>query len=422
MALKVLVVDDDDIAGGLSRELLAEAGFEADLQTNSLKAIDQIRSVRYPLVVLDILMPGLDGLTLCHKIKSDPELKDTKVVMVSGKSFDADKQRARQYGAALFIEKPYNVEMFATQIRDLLGASQAPVLAPDAKAVDIVSIPGAAVEVAVYGSRSLGQGPAASRFGLKTSCMTVDLGDNLLIFDAGGGLETLGPKLVAEGKRKDLWLFLTHFHKDHTQGLGTFACAQDASYTLHIAGAREPDKPLDQLVQEAFAGSMKPDSNIAANIDLYEMLEDTYEVIPGVNLTSFYANHPGTTLGYVLSAKGKKIVYCPDSELYGDVATAMQDYDERLGRICAGVDLLIHDARYTPEDYRTLKNNGHSSYASTVDFAGRHGLKKLLLTHQDAQYPDEALDRMEKDVARIINEKKYDLQCSLAKEGLKLGL
>ncbi len=425
MGLKVLVVDDDDIAGGLSKELLSEAGFDAELQTNSLKALDQIRANRYPLVVLDILMPGLDGLTLCHKIKSDSELKDTKVVMVSGKSFDADKQRARQYGAELFIEKPYNIEVFAAQIKDLLGKPEMPAAAPGAKPVDIVSTPGAAVEVAIWGCRSLGTAAKQSepsRYGTRTSCATLDLGDQFLIFDAGSGLETLGASLAAEGKRKDLWLFLTHFHKDHIQGLGTFACAQDPAYTLHIAAAREPDKPLEQLVQEAFEASMRADSNIAAAIDLYEMQEESYEVIPGVQIASFYANHPGTTLGFVVEAKGKKIVYCPDSELYGDVATAMQDYDERLGKICAGADLLIHDGRYGSEDYRTLRNNGHSSYASAVDFAIRHGLKRLLLVHQDAQYPDQALDRMAADAARIINEKASELQCSLGREGLKIGL
>src|SRR5687768_13534149 len=156
MAVKVLVVDDDDIAGGLSKELLLEAGFEADLLTDSTKALDQIRQVRYPLVVLDILMPGIDGLTLCHRIKSDPELGAvTKVVMVSGKSFDADKQRARQYGADLFIEKPYNVEMFAQQIGEVAGRGAAPEPAPgDAPKAELLSAPDAVMGLSVWGCRS----------------------------------------------------------------------------------------------------------------------------------------------------------------------------------------------------------------------------------------------------------------------------
>src|SRR6266446_2858781 len=125
MGLKVLIVDDDDIAGGLSRDLLKDAGMDAELLTNSLKAIDTLRQMRPELAVLDILMPGIDGLSLCHKIKSDPELGVTKVVMVSGKSFDADKQRARQYGADLFIEKPYNIETFAAQIAEVGGRKDA---------------------------------------------------------------------------------------------------------------------------------------------------------------------------------------------------------------------------------------------------------------------------------------------------------
>ena len=121
MGAKVLVVDDDHIAGGLSRDLLIEGGYDATLLTESLKAMDWIKRERPPLVILDILMPGVDGLTLCHQISSEPTLKDIKVIIISGKSFQSDKDRARKYGAILFIEKPYNVEGFLGQIQEVMG-------------------------------------------------------------------------------------------------------------------------------------------------------------------------------------------------------------------------------------------------------------------------------------------------------------
>lgn len=425
MGLKVLVVDDDEIAGGLSRDLLAEAGMEADLLTDSLQVIETLRNNRYPLVVLDILMPGIDGLSLCHKIKSDPGLRSIKVVMVSGKSFEADKKRAREYGADLFIEKPYSVETFAQQIAEVAGRSAAPPPPPaeTLRSTELASTPAAALRATVWGCRSLpglkSSGP--SRYGHKTSCVSVEAGDHRLIFDAGTGLAALGEILAREGRRREHWFFLTHFHRDHVEGLAGFWGARQAGHSLHISGAGEPDKDLQQLVQEAFevSGGLE---EVQAEVQLYPVLEESYEVFPDILVSSFYANHPGTTLGYVLETKGRKLVYCPDSELYGESATALQDYDERLGRICSGADLLIHDGRYTSEDYRTLRNNGHSSFKSAVDFAGRHGIKRLVLFHHDSQYSDADLDRLAGEAARLVSEKSYPLQVGLAREGLTLGI
>ena len=423
MAVKVLVVDDDDIAGGLSRDILAEAGFEADLQLNSLKALDQIRANRYPLVVLDILMPGLDGLTLCHQIKSDAELKETKVVMVSGKSFEADKQRAAQYGASLFIEKPYNVDLFVQQIQEVLGRPTGPQAAANAPKAETLASRAPAVSLTVWGCRSGGAGAAgASRYGRRTSCLSLDLGEHLLIFDGGTGLAELGRALEADQARKEAWLFLSHFHDDHVQGLPAFAPAARQGFMLHVAGAHEPDKTLEQHVAAAFQSAPATIPGVNAEIDLYELLEDSYDILPGVKLTAFYANHPGTTLGFIVEAKNRRIVYCPDSELYGETATALQDYDEKLARLCRGADLLIHDGRYSAEDYRTLRNRGHSSAASAVDFAGRADIKKLLLWHHETSYTDEQLDTLGAKAAQQASDKAYAVQVALAREGLTLGV
>lgn len=424
MALKILIVDDDDIAGGLSRDLLQDAGFNAELITNSLKAMDTLRAMRPEVAVLDILMPGIDGLSLCHKIKSDAELGSTKVVMVSGKSFEADKQRARQYGADLFIEKPYNIETFASQIGEIAGRSAKPEPAPAPQAVpQVTSAAQAAVQAGVWGCRGLPgpKTPPNSNYGLKTSCVTLEIGGKRLILDAGSGIAAIGTQL-ALAAAQEVFVFLTHFHPDHTQGLGGFAAALPEGSVLHLSAAREPDKSLEQLVTEALENSLAPGTSPQAEIQLHEMLEQTYEILPGVRMSAFYANHPGTTLGYVIEAQGRKLVYCPDSELYGETATAMQDYDDRLSKICHGADLMIHDGRYTPEDYRTIKNSGHSSSLNPVHLAGRSEVKRLLLFHADSQYTDETLDRMGVAASRAIAEKGYSLECAVAREGMKVGV
>ncbi|MBI4371377.1 MAG: response regulator [Elusimicrobia bacterium] len=412
MAHQVVIVDDDPIVGSLTLELLRDAGLTAVLVQDSLQAVDEIKKERPALVVLDILMPGLDGLTILHRLKSDPETAPIRVVIVSGKSFEAEKDRARKGGADLFIEKPYDVEAFARTITGLLGLETKVSAAPAAA-------PPAGMKASVWGCRGPSDEPLqASRYGTSTPCVSVETPQHLFIFDAGSGLRALGRELVREGRRKDLWLFLTHFHRDHVEGLAGFACAQDPSYTLRVSALSEPTKPLDEAVEELFAPGPPP----AATIELYELLEQTYEIAPGVRLGAFYANHPGATLGFHLQTEGRRIVYCPDSELYGESATALQDYDERLGALCRGADLLFHDGRWTEEDYASNRNGGHSSALSAVDFAGRFGVKRLVLVHQDARYSDADLDRLAEGACARAAQRGYALQVIVGREGLVLDV
>lgn len=421
MATQVIVVDDDPIVGSLTLELLKEAGFTARLIQDSLKAQEEIKRDQPTLVVLDILMPGIDGLTLLHRLKSDPATEKIRAIVVSGKSFEAEKNRARQYGAELFIEKPYDVEAFGPQVTALMKASgvEAQKIArpPSAPA----PTPRADLKVAVWGCRSASSAmsPVVTRYGKHTSCASVELPNAMLIFDAGSGISLLGNELMKSGRFKTLWLFLTHFHHDHVEGLAGFPCARDAAYTLNISGAGDPDKPLETALTEALEPGFGGEAP-ACKIELYELMEQTYEIMPGVRLTAFYANHPGTTLGFVLNAEGRKIVYCPDSEIYGDFGTALQDYDEKLGGLVRDADLLIHDGRYTDEDYAKNRNNGHSSFLASVDFAGRNKVKQLILVHQDDGYADDVLDKMAKDAEARVTEKGYAMKVALGREGLRL--
>ena len=426
MSAKVIVVDDDAIAGGLSRDLLQDAGYEVELITDTRTVMDAIKAQRPQIVIMDILMPGVDGLTLCHTIKRDLALKSTKVVMVSGKSFATERQRAKQYGADLFIQKPYSVDTFVSQITEIIARSAppstlspAPVLLPE-----VSSDPNPVMTATIWGCRSEGDLEAAlpSRYGRRTCCVSLEMGEHLFVFDAGGGIAPLGDEIVKAGRHKEIWLFMTHFHKGHTEGLGAFAPAKLAGYKVHISGAREPDKGLQELAQEAFLASLPNDAALEAEIDLYEIMEETYAILPGTTLTAFYANHPGNTLGFVLEAQGRKFAYCPDTELYGETATAFQDYDEKSGKLCEGADLLIHNGRYTAEDYITMKDNGHSSYESALDFADKNGVKRLILFHHDNQYGDESLDRIAQRSAQRMKDRSYSFQCALAREGLKLGI
>ena len=422
MGTKIVVVDDDPLVGELTTTLLQDAGLETLLVNNSLKALDAIKADPPAMVLLDILMPGLDGLTICHRIKNDPATKDVKVVIVSGKSFQEDRMRAMNYGADAFIEKPYNVDTFAERVKEILAGK--PAEAVPAGFVPTGTEPEGKLVITIRGCRSFSpsQGGSRSRYGRETSCVTLEIEGRLLIFDAGSGIVPLGKELVSNGRPKELWLFLTHFHQDHVEGLGIFAPAYTPGFKLTIAGASDPEQSLESCVQRVFETAPPELGELKAQIELYEMREETYQVLPGIKIAPFFANHPGLTLGFIVEAEGRKFVYSPDAEIYGEQGTALQDYDERLGLFVQGADLLIHDGRYLDSDYQTHKNNGHSSWLNTVELALRSEVKSLVLFHHDDAYADDILDRIESEARALIARKGSGMQFAMASEGLKLGV
>ena len=404
MAAEIIVVDDDPLVGALSNDILTDAGYQVHLIRDSRMAMAAIREHRPRLVVLDILMPGIDGLTLLHTIKNDEVLKTTKVIVVSGKSFSAEVERARQYGAETFIQKPYDVKTFAKNIADVIGA-------PANGSAQAQAQPKTAVTARFWGEHEPGSMP----------CMSLEALDLLFILDAGKGVVRLGEEILREGRYRTAWLLLTHYHAAHISGLGLFPCLRSRGFMLHIAGPAEPLKNLAAVLREAIQASFSSDPRpVSAAIKLHELREETYELKAGLRLSPFYANHPSNTLGFFLQLAGRKIAYCPASEVYGESATALQDYDEKTGRIIRAADLLVHDARYKDEDYESHKNEGHSSIANAVGFAAANEVERLVLINPDPAYPPSEYDALEQRAKAVLEEKGALIDCRVARDGLML--
>jgi ribonuclease BN (tRNA processing enzyme) len=192
--------------------------------------------------------------------------------------------------------------------------------------------------------------------------------------------------------------------------------SQNPNFSIHIAGANDPERSLKEMAQSAFYSSYSlAKQPPKAKIDLYELLEDNYELMPGIKLTTMYANHPTSTLIYILEMFGKKIVYAPDSEIWGE-ATALQDYDERLGIFSKDADIFIHDVNYNDKDYEIHNHEGHSGLSIVLDFANKANIRNLVLFHLNHGYSDETLDKMYLEAQNIVKTKGYTLNCHMAAE------
>ena len=427
----IVIVDDDPMVGELSRDLLTDAGYTVTLVQDSLEAIPTIKAQMPRLIVTDIMMPGITGMDICKSVKSDPALKHMKIIVVSGKSYDVEKQRAFQLGADFFLQKPYNVETFSATVKTILDGSVAnPAPAPAAPmSASIIredeheqasDLDAGQIRVTAWGTRGL---PAnlpnsASRYGRQTSCLSIETKEHLFVFDAGTGIVELGKEIVARKRYyKDIWVCLTHFHMDHILGLGRFAPLFDSNFSIHLIGSNDPEKSLKEVAQATFYSSFSLAKQAPkAKIDIYEILEDNYELFPGVKLSAMYANHPTSTMVYVLDLLGKRVTYAPDSEIWGD-ATAFQDYDEKFGGFCKGSDIFIHDAVYNDKDYETYKKQGHSGLGIVVDFAAEKAeARDLVLWHAHPDYTDEQLDQMLADAKARCLARGLPLNCHMPTE------
>ncbi|MBF0369581.1 MAG: response regulator [Magnetococcales bacterium] len=104
--IKAFIVDDDVDAIRLAATILSKAGYEVASETDSRQALSRILKEQPDCVLLDIMMPDLDGLQLCGKIRATPRLAKVKVVMVSAKSYKFDREQAFRFGADAYFVKP----------------------------------------------------------------------------------------------------------------------------------------------------------------------------------------------------------------------------------------------------------------------------------------------------------------------------
>ena len=420
--IELLIVDDDPIVGQLTSDLLHDAGFNVHLLPSGNEVVDFCKKNKPRAVIMDIMMPGLDGITLCGMIKQEPQLKDTKVIIVSGKIFPIDKERAHKQGADLFIEKPYDVDEMASKIIQIVGPPSKQETTADSFQA---SSPDTVFEVQIWGGRGLS--PAVSqtnsRYGTRTACVSVRLRNGAtLILDAGTGIIPIS-RFQQDQAPDELHLILTHLHMDHIQGLGLFKALQSEQTTIHIYGPNDPGKKLTEMLDSIFQSILSPMASLPkAKIHIHELIEGNLTILPGLELVCIYTLHPGTTLGISLEMEGKKIVYCPDSEIVGEDATAFQDYDEKLVQHCKNADLLIHDAQFNDEDYEKNRMQGHSSATHALELALKAGAKQLVLFHLHPDYMDEKIRAMEDHCKQILESKKSSLRCAAAVEGMKIAI
>jgi twitching motility two-component system response regulator PilH len=117
---KILVVEDSLSQREMISELLKKSGLNVEVAGDGVEALENLKKFSPDLIVLDIVMPRMNGYELCRRIKSDPKTQDVPVVMCSSKGEEFDRYWGMKQGADAYIAKPFQPTELIGTIRQLL--------------------------------------------------------------------------------------------------------------------------------------------------------------------------------------------------------------------------------------------------------------------------------------------------------------
>ena len=134
MKKRILIVDDEADLRDLLMYQLDDREMEFFVAGNCAEAMELAVRVSPDLILLDLLLPDVDGLTLCEGLKSLPATREVPIALMSAHSSDATRQLAQAAGAVEFFAKPFNLATFRARVWQLLCVAQSPQAATSAAA------------------------------------------------------------------------------------------------------------------------------------------------------------------------------------------------------------------------------------------------------------------------------------------------
>ena len=239
-------------------------------------------------------------------------------------------------------------------------------------------------------------GPSTVRYGGNTPCVEVRLADGRrFIFDAGTGIRPLGASITDEAETPDSVIFFTHFHWDHIQGLPFFLPLYDPKTSLRIVGPQQVEMNLEELFQGQMGPAYFPIpfDALAAHKEFSHLNEGSWQE-DEFRVTAMRMRHPSFTVGYRIEYGDVSLAYVPDNELESDSYDVGNGWRHRIVDFLGDVDVLLHDAMFTEDEYPSRANWGHSTFDQAVDLASEAGAKRLLFFHHDPRRSDSDLEEI----------------------------
>lgn len=251
------------------------------------------------------------------------------------------------------------------------------------------------MRVAFHGVRGSFPCPSSSnrRYGGNTAAVSLHVdGEPPILLDLGTGL----PQFHRSQECGDDLPFratalVTHLHLDHIQGLPFFPPIHQTGTELDVYGPCQASGSL----REAFARLVEPPyfplplDEILADLRFHEVCDEEF-AIGAASVTVRPVPHVGPTVGYRIEWGGATVAYVSDHQAPAD----LDHVDDAVLELCDGVDLLIHEGQYTPEEFATKPNWGHCTIDYALRVAMASGARRLCVFHHDPWRSDDELDAL----------------------------
>lgn len=153
--MKILIIEDDADIRELIRHNLAREGYDITITHQGEEGLNLARKNAFDLVVLDLMLPGMDGLEVCRQIRADDDLNKTGILVVTAKDEEADVVTGLELGADDYLVKPFSIRVLLARVRAVVRRIGTPAGKSDEKqiAVGILHIDPIRHEVSVKGKR-----------------------------------------------------------------------------------------------------------------------------------------------------------------------------------------------------------------------------------------------------------------------------
>lgn len=437
---RILIADASEAVHKIFQETLQD-NYELLFTDSGRACLTLLDSFHPDLVIVDQLLPHLHGIEVLKKIKERTDYKQIGVILSTWRALVQDYRTALENGAVYYLIKPVSPATIHRIIVQYFEGKLEPSPFPLHNLSAISSIenynPAIAWDapyVKFWGTRGSTpvSGPEYSFFGGNTPCLEISHPDNMIIIDAGTGIRALGTE-VAHRRFKEIHLLISHPHWDHILGFPFFLPAYSHQYDIHIYGPKGFGKHLEDL----FKGMLDRDyfpvklSEMQAKVFFHELSDDKPLTIGTVKIAASYSCHPGATLCFKIDMEGKKIGYVTDNEVmvgfHGNPKDLPSDSplleaDRNLINFFKGVDILVHEAQYLPQDYRQKVGWGHSSLSNAAVFVKETGAKQWIITHHDPASTDTELHMKEQLAHQILLDCGHECHVQMAYDGMTVYL
>jgi phosphoribosyl 1,2-cyclic phosphodiesterase len=230
-------------------------------------------------------------------------------------------------------------------------------------------------------------------YGGNTSCIEMDVGEHVLIFDAGTGIRLLGQSLMRR-KVLSVTMLMTHTHWDHINGFPFFAPAFNPAFSMtimagHLGGKAGGIKGVlaNQMENPTFP---VPLSTMRGSLSFADFTAgETLTLFDDVVIRTAPLRHPNGATGYRVEHAGKSVCYVTDTEHVPGTL------DENVLSLIRDADLVIYDSTYTDDEYPAKVGWGHSTWQEGVRLCDAANVKTLAIFHHDPDHIDPMMAEIE---------------------------